>query len=214
VSQVCSRKVLTSSREYSVPRLPKWDMEQFLEQKSVATCANFPTGRWSALPGRTSIESCTQCELGKYGIKDGAVSEAFCIECPPFSDSTVLGANTTADCVCSRGSYWVPWLKSCSPCINPGITCPGGIASSGDHAPPQSVKGWYMVSLATAQRCKHQLPDGRSVCRGGCTVKRDNHCCSEWHRGPFCSACEPGCARDNPAEACPGCSRVWATGRL
>jgi len=67
-----------------VPRLPKWDMEQFLEQKSVATCANFPTGRWSALPGRTSIESCTQCELGKYGIKDGAVSEAFCIECPPF----------------------------------------------------------------------------------------------------------------------------------
>lgn len=177
-----------------------------------STCKACPQGRWGSYPGQQSIEKCIPCPLGKFGKEDAANSILSCDNCAAYSTNAVLGSNSSKDCFCSVGNYFLPSLKSCSPCFSRGVICPGGFASNSsvEIASPQSAEGWYPVSLATAATCKIQLPDGRSVCRGGSSFRYPNKGCAAGHRGPLCSACELNYARDKPSESCTLCSEYSA----
>jgi len=172
----------------------------FQENTQSSSCEKCPSGRYSENAGATS---CQQCDIGFLQEEIGTTG---CSQCPDGRTTTVLGAQSMLDCVCSEGSY-EPLGVSCSnrnhscecgPC-GVGLNCEvgsslahwnekyaGNISDDLEEEMhyPMVLPGYFATADNPVSIYKCFRPQD---CPGG-----DPGSCGAWRSGYACGKCDQG----------------------
>ncbi|CAE7386249.1 Atrn, partial [Symbiodinium sp. CCMP2592] len=152
---------------------------------------------------REQVAGCIPCRGGYYKPNDG---DQDCRNSCPTNGDSKEGAVDVGDCFCIDGYHAIMGLRngtqeeleSCARCNYKGLTCQGGLDSTGAHRQPVAEVGFFQTGETLAAKCQVFFLGGESVCLGG-------NECAEGSTGFLCGSCPPGFSRNQYPDACSEC---------
>jgi len=152
---------------------------------------------------REQVAGCIPCRRGYYKPNDG---DQDCRNSCPTNGDSKEGAVDVGDCFCIDGYHAIMGLRngtqeeleSCARCNYKGLTCQGGLDSTGAHRQPVAEVGFFQTGETLAAKCQVFFLGGESVCLGG-------NECAEGSTGFLCGSCPPGFSRNQYPDACSEC---------